>query len=69
MCLSLTRFIFRVAGCLVRPEHARTLRLSVEMSLDPVDQSLSAIGQPEITSVAGLQLMSTRMKSRTLFLH
>jgi len=39
------------------------------MSLDPVDQSSSAIGQPKVTSVAGLHLMSTRMKSRTLFLH
>jgi hypothetical protein len=38
------------------------------MFLDRIDRSSSAIGQPEMASVAGLHLMSTRMTSRGVFL-
>jgi hypothetical protein len=64
MSLSLTRFMFRVSGFLVRPEHAR----NAKMSPDRVDRVLSTVGQPEIASVTGLPLMSTRMMFRILFL-
>src|SRR5204863_5165408 len=51
-------------GLRMRAERARTLKIFP----DRVDRSLSAVGQPEITSVAGLHLMSTRIMSRVLFL-